>query len=424
MDLRRNRRNRQLAQIRDPDGVVAFSATYATDHRILTRTVRGSGTYGYAYDAAGLVVADTLPAVSVDGGAAERLVARQRPWESLFLGGLSPAARVTTSRTAARAAFFSPRGDSTRVNLDRFGLPLRVETPHGKYAEYRRNRYGQVEEEWTELGSWLAYSWTGPAMTGYTDPTTGLWVTVDYRPDHQPRLVEYGEYVINYEYDAAGHLLKTRAGQDSTVYTYTADHRVQSVRDEAGRLTTFTYQQPGEGTGFRNLRRVEEPDPATGGWRQTDYEIDNAGRAVAVTLNDLTSRVRPDALNRDTASTDPLGRTVRTSYPERHYGGGDRRRGKAVPLHPKARPAKTNERATVVLGVLHNGRLYVTSNITLSHQAFAQRLFGSLPAGAEAFTFGKSATGAIWANTSSYYNAGRMRVASEAVLQALARAFR
>lgn len=307
--------NGQLVEIRDPDGGVAFAATYGSDHRMRTRTLRGSGTYGYAYDAAGLVVADTLPAVPVDGGAAERLVARQRPWESLFLGGPSPAARVTTSRTLARAAFFSPAGDSTRVQLDRYGLPLRVETPHGKFAEYRRNQHGQPTQEWTELGGVMAYSWSGPDLTGYTDPVTGLWMTVDYRPDHQPRVVEYGEYVVSYEYDAAGHLLKTRTGGDSTVYTYTADHRVQSVRDAAGRLTTFTYQQPGEGTGFRNLRRVEDTDPATGGWRQTDYEIDNAGRAVAVTLNGLTSRVRPDALNRDTASTDPLGRTVRTSYP-------------------------------------------------------------------------------------------------------------
>ncbi len=63
-----------LSEIWDAAGIRALAVTYDANHRALVRTDRRGGLWGFRYDFAGKLAADTLPTITVDGGSVRPVV--------------------------------------------------------------------------------------------------------------------------------------------------------------------------------------------------------------------------------------------------------------------------------------------------------------------------------------------------------------
>jgi YD repeat-containing protein len=135
-----------LTHIQDPDGLYALQATYDANHRLEHRTDRRGGAWGFAYDFAGKLAADTMPQITADGQSV-RPVVRLRSAESATLadpalgyGSFSnPAPRVRPD--SVRAELTNPRGFTTRFALNRFGAPTRIEEPLGRTTQFTYNAH-------------------------------------------------------------------------------------------------------------------------------------------------------------------------------------------------------------------------------------------------------------------------------------------
>jgi RHS repeat-associated protein len=325
----------KISQIVAPDGVTEFRATYGSHDRMRTRTDRNGGAYGFAYDSAGFVAADTLPSVLVEGGGMQRPVIRYAGWESALLPPpgtgtpATPAPRVDT--LALRAGITDPRGMTTKLAFDRFLLPTRVEDALGDTTLIHRNRHGQPTWVGLPTGAYTEYRYGDHALDSQPAPSRVVeWEGVpEVVPELQfgdpepPRVVEtsiqYGsfnlpQYVTRgglstvYSYGPQGQLDSVNSGGYTTRYGYRADGRVEWVKDPSGRRTDLSY----DSTGFRNLRQVRDTD-ANGTFRNTDFTSDVHGRTASVTSSAGTVQHRYDALNRDTAVVDASG-TTRFAY--------------------------------------------------------------------------------------------------------------
>lgn len=156
-----------VTQIRDPSGALVLQAAYDPQHRIVSRTDAGGGSWKFAYDAFGRLAADSLPAVALWDGRTVRPTVRYRSLEAAVLpstGGTSASPAPGVDALGIRVSVINPRGHATRMAVDRWGAPTRVEGPTGLVDVTLRNAEGQDTLVVTALGDSLRYAWSGPNL--------------------------------------------------------------------------------------------------------------------------------------------------------------------------------------------------------------------------------------------------------------------
>lgn len=316
-----------LSQITEADGGPPLTFGYdGPMHRLLTRTSTGGAVTSFAYDSAGLLAADTLPAVGVEGGGVQRPVVRILSPEARSLGGSSgsPAAAVTSGATE----YTDARGSVTKVTYDRWGQTAYVEAPYDTTVIFR-NPQGQPVRVVAPTGAVTTYAWSGPDLLHVHETFPGMAHTAafdrhhDYWPDtlnyHTvTQAVDAGAVVYN-RYGSHGELLRSWAGTDSThatVYGYDAAdrYRLTSVTDPLGHQTTNTYEAAGAGSTYQNLSSSVAPHP-DGGVVSYNYTYDSFGRPSVLQSPDGYQRFTYDGLNRDTLTVDEMNDTTRFAFP-------------------------------------------------------------------------------------------------------------
>jgi RHS repeat-associated protein len=304
-----------VSQVVAPDGVVEWTGTYAAGHLLRTRMDRNGATFRFAHDAAGLVAADTLPAVPINGGAPQSPVLRARSWAASVLApagtGTSAVPAPRRVPSAIRAAAFGATGDSTRMSFDRYGRLLRAEGPVGDTSVVERNAHGQPTRIVDAAGTVKVYSWTGPNMTMSNDEETDVITTLVYDTLYNlPTRVSVGGATVEYAYGTRGELLTERVRTDSTIHRYDALYRLSWSQDAEGHRTDYAYHA----TGSQNTASVTERNP-DGTTRTKSYGYDAFGRGTSVTDAGSVSRYAWfDLLNRDTAVVNGRGGRTRLGW--------------------------------------------------------------------------------------------------------------
>lgn len=320
-----------LTSVEDPAGGFPLSATYDADHRMRVRTDRGGGSWGFAYDFAGKIAADTMPEVEVEG-TLTRPVAGFTSLASQVLvdpgsgTGTSSSPATAPSPGSLQAATTDTRGNTTTYEVDRWGAATRVVTPlNGSVdvtTEITRDDSARVVETLSSSGRHMAFSWEGPDRVEVANRTgsTVRRTNVEYESTwHQPVRV-YGDDVAERKmwYGADGALDSVRRVSSDTLTdgpTTRFEHddagRVIERTDPEGHVTTVAYQSGG----FENRKRVVGAVGDTAAADTTRFFYDGFGRRVETELptGDVT-RVGFDVLNRRTLAVNAHGDTTRLEY--------------------------------------------------------------------------------------------------------------
>ncbi|MDP9347964.1 MAG: hypothetical protein M3P24_02265, partial [Gemmatimonadota bacterium] len=299
-----------LTRITDPDGLPALVARYDGARRMTTRWDRNGSGWGFTYDAAGKLASSTMPQVTADGQPV-RPEERFRSWEAALLpaperGSFpSPAPRVAPE--GARAEITDPKGNTTRVRLDRWMSPVQVEAPLGGVSRVVRNAQGQVEREIAPSGDSTSYTWQGVHLTRVQNHTTGRTVNLRYGPYAEVDSIWGDITPVRHFLNAQGLPDSTRVGASPKVTKYRYDGRGRDtlVVDPEGHATRLYYGA----SGFQNADSVKV------GSRRTAYAYDGYGRLVSTkTPEDHVSSTEYDLLNRVTQSVNAKSGVTSYTY--------------------------------------------------------------------------------------------------------------
>ena len=223
----------------------------------------------------------------------------------------SPAPRVLPADV--RVEVTEPRGSTTRMAVDRFGSPTRVEEPLGRVTTLTRDAHGRVTYSRAPSGHEMAYTYSGLDLTRVQDHTTGAVVNLEYEPTYHEVRHVYGDVTEAWSYyNAQGLPDSTRVGTASspvTKYTYTSHGRVKSVTDPEDHGSFITYgDEVTGGNAWGNTETVEAGSASTTTRRTTSYAYDGYGRLRKVTGPASDSTVtRYDVLNRVRQVINPQG---------------------------------------------------------------------------------------------------------------------
>ncbi len=312
-----------LVRISDPDGVPALRARYDA-HRISTHWDRAGSGYTFAFDHAGQLASHTLPQIVAEGQTV-RPVIRYRSAEGVVLprsgtGTFSnPGVRVVSD--TVRAAVTDARGNTTRMALDLFGSPTRVEDPLGRVATLERDEHSRVRRAISAFGDTAVYEYTypGPGPTKATDLRTGTVITNEYTCDGLLRSSTGGarsvrnEYQSDFQEQSPG-----TCGSGSLVYQEVGSERYYHEFYGGGGWRPDEIYGPGGHTRYEFGAR--------GTWQNTDsiigptggryeYRHDEYGRTV-VARNPRGDSVwiEYDRLNRPVRGFDPAGKATEIRY--------------------------------------------------------------------------------------------------------------
>ncbi|CAA9324851.1 MAG: hypothetical protein AVDCRST_MAG68-2024 [uncultured Gemmatimonadetes bacterium] len=209
---------------------------------------------------------------------------------------------------AYRVEAIDPRGHITRVAVDPFGQPTRVEEPLGRLTSITRDRHGRVTRTVGPSGHTARAEYVGVELRTQKDETTGALVQMEYEDRYHQltRASGTGTTEVVNTYDPADpqrKLLKSRTGPPGapeTHYTFDGRGRVLTATDPKGHGTTYTYGGPGNT--YDNLRTVSQ------GPRSATIEYDRFGRdSLNISPSNDISRTEYDLLNRVTRKIDPEG---------------------------------------------------------------------------------------------------------------------
>jgi RHS repeat-associated protein len=312
---------KNLLRITDPDGTYALQATYDAQHRMRQRTDRRGGNWSFAYDRWGKLAADSLPTITADG-ASKRPVHTFRSLEMEVLPppGTGTSSSPASSVTTPHPKLINPRGYATTLTIDRFGAPLSVSEPLGRYSTFTRDHNSLVTRSTAASGHQIVYTWGSRGeLKKIDDQTTGRVVETSYETTYYrpTRITADGEF--QHFYYTGVRLDSTRTnnivdelfdGINASPTRYTTDSRgrftsVVSPGPE-GHTTTFHYST----TGFMNMDSVVAP-----GGRRTSFTYDSYGRPRTVRnpMNQIDT-LSYDALNRPTRTARPGGRVTTYGY--------------------------------------------------------------------------------------------------------------
>jgi RHS repeat-associated protein len=300
-----------LINIVGPDNVSAFTGTYDSDHRLRTRTDRRSKTWGYAYDFAGKVSADTLPAVMVSGNMV-RPVVGYVAWERAALASDCYCDLPFSHPDSLRARVIDANGNVTKLAFDRFYGETLIQRPHAHTDSIYRTIHGLPERVVDPYGAATTYGWdVNGNMESMQQPQTSQSISITFDPiwKTDPAVVSVGNSDTYYEYGTTGQLLHTWINLDSTIYTYDPKWRVATIRDPQGHTTTYAYNP----SGWENVASTTFPAGA-GGTRTTSFGYDAYGRQNSVTTPAGTSSSVFDIMNRQLQNTDATNKTTVFEY--------------------------------------------------------------------------------------------------------------
>lgn len=318
-----------LFYIAEPDGLPGLDMHFSGDHlegywgRAQSRGNGDTNRWHYTYDAWDRVASLMAPAVSVQG-AVMRPIGQFVSLERAVL----PVAGTGTAGTPApllasgevRTQMTTPLGHTTRVRVDRFGLPLRIEEPLSRTTVFHRNAHGQVTTYQSALGGTTTYTWAGVQLLSSQNNATQQSITYGYENTYNQLVTASGHTLPVWNtYSADNKLLvSTRTGTNSaafeTTYAYDALGRVTQITEPSatpsvqGRKTIVSYAV----TPWQNTSTVQV---GVQNYRTTAYRYDTLGRVRAmINPQGDSARTEYDVLNRVTKSVDELGAETILSY--------------------------------------------------------------------------------------------------------------
>jgi RHS repeat-associated protein len=305
-----------LRSIVDPENVTALQADYA-GHRVTNWSDGGSNRWDAGYDGFGWLSTTTAPAVTVrEPSGADVQVRPVTTVLSLPTAVLAAAGRGTAAANAAarvipagvRTRVTDAKGNSTAMQLDRFGAVVLAEAPLGHTTVIERDEHSRVVRTTGSSGVVVENDWD-PALPLLKKVTTKISATkqqvVEYT--YEPRYLQpertWGEGIeeVLHRYNN-GKLFETRlAGDEARVtrYYYDARGRIKEVSDPEGHGTFYAYDAANAWMNTDSVATGMAGAPA-GRLRTTTFTYDDYGRTATVT--------DPDG---NTSSTvyDLLGRT-------------------------------------------------------------------------------------------------------------------
>ncbi|MGH7663740.1 MAG: hypothetical protein ACRENI_05530 [Gemmatimonadaceae bacterium] len=156
-----------VSSIVGPDGVTALTASFDSDHRLLSHTDRTGATTSFAYDDYGAVATVTAPEILTTDAGTHRPVTSIISLRAAVLPAAgfgtssNPAARLETG--GAHLTVSTEGGAPMRIWVHRSGAPTRIERedPQGKLlvSAWSRNEDGQPTYASTPSGGSAAYAW-------------------------------------------------------------------------------------------------------------------------------------------------------------------------------------------------------------------------------------------------------------------------
>ncbi|GJG89822.1 hypothetical protein tb265_50030 [Gemmatimonadetes bacterium T265] len=308
--------NGDLVSVTDPLNQVA---TYAyTSHLLTHYTQVGGGTWDYTYDEAAKLASTTAPAIQTYAGS-KRPVTRTLSEVGQRLVGYHAGGGSATNPLPA----YLPReavdfvvdaaSDTTAWQADRFGQPFSTRMPDGSVDNVATDENGFPTQSLTANGhdTRAYYNPAKPWLVDSTwDATTNQRVRYTYdASNYDALLTATGDVTPVTNTWSSGRLVssQTGAGGPKTRYVYlrAGDARPDSVVDQNGHATAYTYAS----TGLQNTTAAQTPAGTT------RYGYDGYGRLQTVTNpRGDTTHTDYDALNRVTATVDGLGHRTQQRY--------------------------------------------------------------------------------------------------------------
>jgi RHS repeat-associated protein len=313
-----------LQSIAAPDGSVALSVSYDVNHRVTQWQDHGQP-WSYGYDSNGFVGSVTSPSVYA-AGAPRQLTTTLRTLEASVLRGVNSSTATSLARVVPDSVYLAtvdPHGDSTRVQVDRWGRPTLVVDPAGRRTVIRRDpANGLPTSVETPAGARTETTWdaqTG-APTSRTEWAANIVVgssSYYYTPSCPAQPFK----VTTSSGGAAWYTLGSRCevqaertdsvGGNPTRYTYDARYRVVSATDSVKQIVTRIAR---DHNAWLNTDTVTVTSPQNAP-QVTRMAYDAYGRTSSTT-NTIgeTSSVAYDVLNRVTSTTDPSLHVTRTYW--------------------------------------------------------------------------------------------------------------
>jgi hypothetical protein len=226
---------------------------------VRTRTDRRGGVWGFAYDFAGKLAADTMPTVTAAGQQVRPTVRFSSLERTVLVAPASgqgtsanPAPRVDPA--TARATVTTPGGSVTRYQLDRWRAATRIEEPYGRVSLVTRDDSGRVRRTVSAAGDTVDFTWVKANLTQTTNRATGATVTMTYEPTYNQLATVSGHASPVWNYWSSGRLDSTRAGASTRKVT-------KSHYDNRGRDTLVDEPAGADGEPHLRLpRQSAEPD--------------------------------------------------------------------------------------------------------------------------------------------------------------------
>jgi RHS repeat-associated protein len=302
-----------LTHLVDPDGPYALVLTYDASHRLKTRTDRNSGVWGFAYDFADKLAADTAPTIYADGALLRPVVNHSSHEKAVLVDPSSgygssgnPATRVIP--TNVRASITDARGSVAKYALDRWRAPTRIEEPYSRVTQITRNSNGRVTQTTSPAGQIVDYTWSAGNLTQVYDNTTGKTVQMSYELDYNQITQIRGHADSVWNYWSNGRLDSVRVGNINKKVTkikYDIKGRDTLVTDPEGHETRKYYAT----SGWKNIDSVKV---AT---RRTAFTYDAYGRiATTKDPSNLITSNEYDQMNRVTRTIGPSPLSDTTLY--------------------------------------------------------------------------------------------------------------
>jgi RHS repeat-associated protein len=307
-----------LTHILDPGGSYSLQATYDANHQMKTRTDRGGGAWGFAYDFAGKIAGDTMPTIVADS-VSVRPVVRFVSSEKVALvdpasglgGSGSPAPRVRSDSVLAQTT--NPRGAVTRLRLDGWRSATRVLEPYARVSAVVRDDSGRMTRVVSPAADTTDLTWSKGNLIQSVNRTTGRTVSATYETTYNQLVTLTGDADSVWNYWSGGKLDSTRAGasnKKAVKIWYDNRGRDTLIKDPEGHETRTKYLA----TGWMNTDSMRVGVPGSS-YRRTKFTYDSYGRRIT-TKDPLNFVVTSsfDVLNRITKVIGPGSNPDTTTF--------------------------------------------------------------------------------------------------------------
>ncbi|MEV8635112.1 polymorphic toxin-type HINT domain-containing protein [Streptosporangium sp. NPDC051023] len=194
-------------------------------------------------------------------------------------------------------------GRTTHMGYDRSGRQTEIKDPAGKTTRTEYDSAGNRIKETNAEGGVTTWTYDDDGLlTGVTEPRGNV------------EGADPARFTTRYEYDQAGNQVKSidPLGHTSTA-AYDANNRVTSVTDAKGRTTYQTYREDNLPAAFHTPETPYNPNDPTARSTVYSYSTDGLLESVRDPLGRYTRMAYDDA-GRLITKADPLARRVEVTY--------------------------------------------------------------------------------------------------------------